>query len=83
MIFLIHYDRAHGVLVTIREFPDEERGIAAEAKLDLEISLLGCDGAFEVVLLEAESKDALKKTHGRYFNTLEQLKSAERKASQG
>lgn len=82
MIFLIHYDRAQGVLLSLREFPDCDRVDAATAKLDLEISLLGSGGTNEVVLLEAQSKDDLLKTHGRYFNTLEQLKAADRKSAQ-
>lgn len=79
MIFLVQYERAKGLLVSITSFADSDRDVAATAKLDLEISLLTVEGAYEVVLLEAESQDALRKTHGRYFNTLEQMKSADRK----
>lgn len=79
MIFLVHYDRAQGALLSLQEFADCDRAVAATAKLDLEISLLGLNGTNEVVLLQAESMDDLLKTHGRYFNTLEQLKAADRK----
>lgn len=79
MIFLIHYDRAKSALVSMRSFSDEQREAASRAKLDLEISLLGVGSSSEVVLLEAGSEDDLRTTHRRYFETLNGLKSSERK----
>jgi hypothetical protein len=73
MIYLIHYDRSKGLLVRMVSFPDEEREAASEAKLDLEISLLGSNGATEVVLLEASSEEHLRMTHRRYFETVQGL----------
>ena len=79
MIFLIHYDRAQGVLVAMRQFTDQERKVASIAKVDLEISLLGVSGVSEVVLLEAPTEEHLRTTHRRYFETLTGLKSHETK----
>lgn len=76
MIFLIHYDRASGKLVSIESYDDRDRALASDAKMNLEISLLGSNGSVEVVLLEAPSEEDLKETHSRYFKTLAQLKSA-------
>jgi hypothetical protein len=80
VIYLIHYDRAIGKLVSMRQFSDEERDLASQMKLALEISLLGELPASEVVLLEAPSEEHLRTTHRRYFETLNGLKSQERKA---
>jgi hypothetical protein len=61
------------------EFEDSRRVEASAAKLELEISLLGTEAVVEVVLLEAASEDHLRKTHRRYFETLNGLKSPEKK----
>jgi len=75
MIFLIHYDRSQGMLVNMTCFVDKDRAAASQAKLDLEISLLGSNGSCEVVLLEAPSEEHLRTTHRRYFETIESLKA--------
>ncbi|MBT2746588.1 MULTISPECIES: hypothetical protein [unclassified Lysobacter] len=80
MIFLIHYNRKLGALVSVATYQDSERLAASQAKMSLEVSLLGSNGASEVVLLEAETEEDLRKTHGRYFKTLEELKVSERKS---
>lgn len=76
MVFLIHYDRASGRLVELREFLDSQRDEAALARLDLEIQLLAQGNGHEVVLLEASSKDILKNTHRRYFESFEKMKAS-------
>lgn len=75
MIYLIHYNRKAGHLSSIREYPERERANASQAKLELEISLLCENGDHEVVLLEAASQDELRKTHRRYFDSLEDMKT--------
>ncbi len=79
MFFLLHYDRKEGRLVSTRSFLDGEIVAASAAKLDLEISLVGSDGNNEIVLFEAQSEDDLRKTHRRYFSTLEELKENDRR----
>lgn len=79
MIYLIHYDRAKGSLISMRPFTDHERDVASQAKLELEISLLGMTSVSEIVLLEAPSEEHLRTTHRRYFETLNGLKTQEKK----
>ena len=73
MIFLIEYDRTSGTLVQLRSFDDLEREIAASARLDLELTLQHSGVEREVVLLDATDESALRKTHRRYFEGLQEL----------
>lgn len=70
MIFLIEYHRPKGRLVTFKVFEDSQRSDAENSRLDIELELNRKGIDHEVVLLEAESKDALRKTHRRYFEDL-------------
>lgn len=73
MIFLIEYDRDRGRIVTIKSFRDSERKRSEESRLQLELdlNLKGIDN--EVVLLEAATEKALRRTHRRYFENLTEL----------
>ncbi len=73
MLFLIEYDRVQGSIVTIRSFSDSERKMAEELRLQLELDLNLKDIENEVVLLEAASEKALRRTHRRYFEDLAEL----------
>jgi hypothetical protein len=73
MFFLIEYDRPEGRLVTFQRFQDSGRLKAQSARLDLELDLNRRRVNHEVVLLEAASEEALRRTHGRYFKTLRQI----------
>ena len=73
MIFLIEYNRPEGRLVTFQRFQDSERLKAQNARLDLELDLNRRGVSHEVVLLEAASEAALRRTHRRYFETLRQI----------
>ena len=73
MIFLIEYDRAAGRLVSIVPFTDEQKHSAETARLELELGLRRSGVDREVVLLDAASEDALRRTHRRYFEDLRQL----------
>lgn len=73
MIFLIEYERARGRIVTMRSFDNSEREAAEEMCLNLELDLNAKRVDNEVVLLEATSEEALRKTHRRYFEDLSQL----------
>lgn len=73
MIFLIEYDRPQGHIITLKTFDDSERRTAENARLELELELNRSGIDHEVVLLEAASKDALLKTHRRYFENLSQI----------
>lgn len=72
--FLLIYDRAAGKLVEpVREFSDEERESALQARFDRELTERERPD-IEVVLLGAESLDAVRATHSRYFKSIDELK---------
>ncbi len=73
MIFLIEYDRPRGLIVTYRMFEDRDREKAANARLEIELALNRKRVDHEVVLLEAESEEALRRTHRRYFENARQI----------
>ena len=73
MLFLIEYDRNRGEIITFEKFGDSERPTAEEARLkkELELNHLGVER--EVVLMEAATEEALRRTHRRYFEDLAEL----------
>ena len=73
MIFLIEYDRRRGLLVSLKPFRQSERRDAERARIDLELHLNSLGIRHEVVLLEAATESALRRTHRRYFETLSEL----------
>lgn len=75
MIFLVEYDRAMGVLTSLKTYADAQRREAAEARLVLELRLNRDGIDREVVILDAVDEAALRKTHRRYFETLNELAS--------
>ena len=77
MIFLIEYDRKGGHLLRLQRYADENRQEADRDRLDLDIELNRAgDTTHEVVILEATDEAAVRRTHRRYFETLEQLLTA-------
>lgn len=73
MIFLIEYNRPQGRMVTFKRFKDSERLKAEKSRLDLELDLNRRGVDHEVVLLEAASADALRRTYRRYFEDASQI----------
>jgi hypothetical protein len=71
-IFLLVYDRTAGKVLQQHEYRPDQRADALRdrAALELEQRLRP---EIEVVVLAADSLDALKRTHGRYFKTLDEL----------
>lgn len=76
MLFLIEYDRNRGQLVSFRSFEDLEREAAENVRLELELELNRRGVEREVVILEAATEGALRRTHRRYFENLEELLKA-------
>jgi hypothetical protein len=76
MIFLIEYNRSEGRIVTFRDFADSQRREAEDLRLGIELDLNHKGVDHEVVLLEAENEDALRRTHQRYFKDLRQILSS-------
>lgn len=73
MLFLVEYDRRRGEIVLFRSFASADRKVAEDCRLDLEIALSRHRVDHEVVLLEAASEEALRRTHRRYFEDLAAL----------
>lgn len=73
MLFLIEYDRNRGQIVTFKMFDDSERRKAEDARLEMELDLNRLGVEREVVLMEAASEEALRRTHRRYFEDLAEL----------
>ena len=73
MIFLIHYNRSTGEIVELKQFEQSQRVQAEDARLNMELDLIGKKDGNEVCLLEARNKEALKRTHRRYFESLRTL----------
>jgi hypothetical protein len=63
--FLLTYSLTKGELVDVQQFRDG--AIAARAYVDAEKARVG-DDDYEIVLVGADSLDALKTTHGHYFS---------------
>lgn len=73
MIFLIEYDRGSGTLSQIQAFGDMDFARANSVRLELELARLASGSAREIVILEAESESQLRRTHRRYFESIESL----------
>lgn len=74
MVFLIEYDRERGRLVSFKSFAASNGAEESRLQLELELNLKGVKN--EVVLLEAENEEALRRTHRRYFEDLTELSTA-------
>lgn len=70
--FLLIYDRPKGTLLSLTEYPEDQRDIAYAERRRLELSK---PAHIEVVILEATSEADIRRTHRRYFETLEELVS--------
>lgn len=66
--FLLVYDRSKGVLLSEEEFESEDRALDERFEVEKRIP-----DDVEVVVLGAESREALRKTHSRYFTSLRDL----------
>jgi hypothetical protein len=76
MLFLVEYAREQGQIVTFESFKNEDSTLAENARLKLELKLNRRGLEHEVVLLEAENEQALRRTHRRYFESLTELANA-------
>lgn len=76
MIFLIEYDRQKGTIITFVSFSDLEKKTAESRRISLEVERHHEGGATEIVLLEAASEAALRRTHRRYFEAVDELTAA-------
>lgn len=72
MIFLIEYNPRSGERITYRKYDDSERRTAYDERLRIELDLNQRGIRHEVVILEAENEAAVRRTHQRYFESLEE-----------
>ncbi len=77
MIFLIEYNRSRGQIVTFETFDDSDRQKSEDARFEMELKLNRAGVEHEVILLEAATEAALRRTHRRYFEDLAQLATAQ------
>ena len=76
MIFLVEYARDQGRMVSFKAFENNDSSLARNARLELELDLNRRGLEHEIVLLEAENEQALRRTHRRYFESLTELVNA-------
>ncbi len=70
MFYLIEYERKSFRTVLFKEFASSEYDLARKERRELELDLNARGVDHEVVILEAANKEALRRTHGRYFQTV-------------
>ncbi len=67
MIFVVAYDRGKGKVLSLRRFATQRREAAHRLRRRLELETAERHSDVEVVILEAPTEAALRRTHGRYF----------------
>jgi len=70
--FLLAYDQRTGELLELKEFQENDRQVAEKERFRRELEEVG-ERSIEVVLLGAESRESLERTHGRYFKSVSEL----------
>ena len=68
-LYLLRYDRHRGELVSLAEFGGQDFALANQALLAAEQA----NPELEIVLLQAESEEQLRTTHGRYFGDFREV----------
>ena len=71
--FVIVYDRTQGrIVLPVQRFPEVDRESALSRRFELEREMRS-HPEYEVVVLGAETEEAIRYTHGRYFKTVDEL----------
>lgn len=73
MILLVVYDRAVGKTLKMSEYSDDAFEAGEGDRLAEELALAQRDPMLEIVTLQAASLATLRLTHGRSFDSLEEL----------
>lgn len=76
--FLVVFDRQRGLVLREDEFDDSGEALKERFRTE---KLHRGDPNIEVVVLGAASKEALRRTHARYFMTISELASVEHAAT--
>jgi hypothetical protein len=69
--YLVVYDRSTGA-VELEEFTEQQRDLALHRRFEYEREQRNRP-EIEVVVLGAESPEVLRRTHARYFKTVQEL----------
>jgi hypothetical protein len=70
--YVLLYDQAAGRILDIENYGPEGAQAALARRFELDREYAGQPNV-EVVLLSAESEEALQRTHGRYFKSVREL----------
>jgi hypothetical protein len=70
--YLVVFDRSKGTVLRHQRYRDRNKALEARFAAEREHQ---DEPAIEVVVLGAQSWEALKRTHGRYFKSFDQLTS--------
>jgi hypothetical protein len=73
--YVLIYDQSAGRLLDIENYGAEAGQAALARRFELDRDYHD-QGNVEVVLLSAESEDALRRTHSRYFKSVDELVKA-------
>jgi hypothetical protein len=73
--FLLVFDRIQGRVLSERRFTDHRKALEERFRAE---RLHRANPGIEVVVLTAESKEALRRTHARYFQSVSELASMRR-----
>ncbi len=78
MIFVIKHHRKLGTSEWIGEYADSEMQAAQQLRFDTEVASRNDEPRPEIVVLSAQTKDDLRRTHAKYFGIDEIRRNIER-----
>jgi hypothetical protein len=73
--FLIVFDRAEGRVISEREFAEHRTALEERFRAERDHR---ANADIEIVVLSAESKEALRLTHARYFQSVSSMAKAQK-----
>jgi hypothetical protein len=77
-LFMLTYDRSSATLMTLEVITAGRESEAFQRRLAAEVGAFRDGMDVEVVILEADSEESLRRTHARYFEDLGDLLDAAR-----
>lgn len=78
--FVLVYDRSQQMLIDLKKFEDTERAGAEAFRHQAQRRALTDNLDQEIVLFQAHSEEALRRSHGSYFLSEEELLNRARRA---
>jgi hypothetical protein len=80
--FVLIYDRSRRELLDVQQFEDTDRASADTFRLQAQRKALDERLDQEIVLFQAQSREALERTHGSYFLSIHELLERGREAAE-